>query len=246
MKKTGLILAVSALLLAVPVHAQDAAAAARGKEVMAAAAAASGGDALDKVKEIEMSGSGDINSPMGAISVLMKVQIALPDKSRMELELPMGIIVQGFDGKAGWLNGPQGVMEMPADLSPHALRGIALSGGVGLFQQVRAGKVEAEFKAEEEFNGRKAHVVEWKAAAGPVQLYLDAETKLLIGAKYRSLTMQGAINEERRWSDFKAIDGVQFPSRWQTYRDGTLYSDLVVKDVKFNAEMADTLFARPQ
>ena len=58
--------------------------------------------------------------------------------------------------------------------------------------------------------------------------------------------MQGSVEEERRLSDYREVDGVKFPFHWVTYRDGALYSDLTVKEVKFNEKMEASTFSKPQ
>lgn len=231
------------LLVAAPMAAQDSAA--KGQAVLKAATAASGGEAAAKVKSVEMKGSGTVNSPMGSYDMDVRFQISFPDRMRVESVLPVAEIQQGFDGKNGWIASPQGSMPMPADLNNEYLRGIALVGGVGVFQQVLEGKAKAEFVGEKEFNGKKAVCVEWMAPSGKVKLFVDAETKLLIGAQYRAQTQQGGIDEERRWSDFKAVEGVQFPTRLQTYRDGALYSDITLKEIKVNPKLEEKIFLMP-
>ncbi|MBI3483692.1 MAG: hypothetical protein HY012_00860 [Acidobacteria bacterium] len=135
---------------------------------------------------------------------------------------------------------------MPADLSGEYTRGIDLVGGIGLYKKLLAGKAEAEFAGEKEFAGLKTLLVEWGGPTGKVKLYFDAATKLLVGAKYRVISMQGAFEEERRLSDFREVDGVKFPFHWVTYRDGGLYSDLTVKELKLNEKIEASTFAKPQ
>jgi hypothetical protein len=131
-------------------------------------------------------------------------------------------------------------------MAPETLRGIDLAGGLGLYKKTLAGKAEAEYRGEKDVAGQKALLVEWNGPSGKVNLYFDPESKLLVGAKYRAVTMQGAFEEERRWSDFRDVDGMKFPFHWVTYRDGGLSSDLTVKEVKMNVAVEAGNFAKPK
>lgn len=218
----------------------------RAAEILVAAAAAAGGEAVKKVESLSFTSAGDANSPMGTVAVELKSQLGYPDRLRYETTLQMGTFSQGFDGKAAWVSSAQGTFDLPADLSGEYMRGIDLTGGIGLYKKALAGKAEAEFGGEKEFAEQKTLLVEWSGPTGKVKLYFDAATKLLVGAKYRAATMQGSVEEERRWSDFREVDGVKFPFHWVTYRDGGLYSDLTVKELKLNEKIDANTFAKPQ
>ncbi len=218
----------------------------RGGEILADAAAAAGGEALKKVESLQLAAAGSVNSPMGTVTVEIRTQLSYPDRMRFETVLEMGSFSQGFDGKAAWASTPQGTMDLPADFGNEYLRSIDLAGGIGLYKKALTGKAEAEFGGEKEFAGQKTQLVEWSGPSGKVRLYFDAATKLLAGAKYRAATMQGTVEEERRVSDYREVDGVKFPFHWVTYRDGALYSDLTVKDVKLNEKIDAGMFAKPQ
>lgn len=218
----------------------------RAAEILVDAAAAAGGEAVKKVESLSFTSAGDANSPMGTVAVELKSQLGYPDRLRYETTLQMGTFSQGFDGKAAWVSSAQGTFDLPADLSGEYMRGIDLTGGIGLYKKAMAGKAEAEFGGEKEFAGQKTLLVEWSGPMGKVKLYFDAATKLLVGAKYRAATMQGSVEEERRWSDFREVDGVKFPFHWVTYRDGGLYSDLTVKELKLNEKIDANTFAKPQ
>jgi outer membrane lipoprotein-sorting protein len=218
----------------------------RAAGILADAAAATGGETLKKVESLSFTSAGDVNTPMGTIAVESKSQLSYPDRARFETSLQMGTFSQGFDGKVAWVSSAQGTFDLPGDLSGEYVRGIDLTGGIGLYKKVFAGKAEAEFTGEKEFAGQKTLLVEWSGPTGKVKLYFDAATKLLVGAKYRAITMQGEFEEERRWSDFRELEGVKFPFHWVTYRDGGLYSDVTVKDAKLNTKMEASTFAKPQ
>jgi len=221
-------------------------AAKRGAEILAAGAQAAGGDAVKTIESLQLQASGSANLPTGPLNIVVKVLLAYPDRARVETDYGMGSMTNGFDGKSGWVATPQGNFDVPADMSAESLRGIDLTGALGVYKKSLAGKAEAEFVGEQEVEGKQTVLVEWTGPSGKVKLYFDAQTKLLVAAKYRALTMQGAVEEERRWSDFREVDGVKFPFRWVTYRDGGLYSDLTLNELKLNAKIEASAFDKPQ
>jgi outer membrane lipoprotein-sorting protein len=219
----------------------------RGSEILAEGAAATGGDSLKKIESLAITMAGNAHTPTGPIPIDVKLLVAYPNRSRLETNFEMGSVTSAFDGKSGWFSSPQGgVSDLPADLNPETLRSIDLVGGVGLFKKTLAGKAEAEFSGEKEISGQKALQIEWNGPSGRIRIYFDRQTKLLIGAKYQVATLQGTFEEERRWSDHRDVEGVRFPFHWITYRDGALYSDLTVKEVKLNEKIDAAMFAKPQ
>jgi hypothetical protein len=125
-------------------------------------------------------------------------------------------------------------------------RSIVLSGGWGLYQQVLAGKVEAASLGQEDVDGKKADALLWKSPFGDVKLYFDTASHLLVGAHYRSVTPQGASEVDQRWSDFRAVEGRQFPYHNVVLREGEKFTDSTIQEVKINPSLDSSIFGKPQ
>jgi len=230
----------------------------RGKAILAAAAEAAGGASLAKVESLEVSSTGQLFTPQGQFDVQIRVQVAYPDRVRTEIQLPMGTIVQSYDGKVAWTQAGQNSAELPAKFSAEFQRGIDLTGGWGVYRKAVAGQVEAQYLGEEEVEGKKALAVEWLVPRGaegsapsqPIKLYFDPETLLLTAAKFRANTPQGAFDTEQRWSDFHAVRSgaaaLQFPYHTVTYRDGAKFSEQTVQEVKLKTQPDASIFAKPK
>ncbi len=222
-------------------------ASAHAREIIAAAMQAAGGAAaVARIQTVAFTAQGEFQSPQGPVLVDVKFQSALPDKLWMELVLPFGLMQQGYDGKVGWLSSPQGAMDLPATQNSEAQRGIDLVGGWGVFRQAAAGQIEAAFAGEKDFQGKKALGVDWNAASGKVTLFFDRETRLLVGAAYVARTLQGEFDTVQVWSDFRAVDGVQFPFHWLTLRNGAKFSEQKVRELRLNPALDPALFAKPK
>jgi hypothetical protein len=175
----------------------------------------------------------------------LKLTIVFPDHLRNEAELPVGTITQGFDGKAGWVLAPQGLMDLPEDFNSEFSRGIALTGGWGLYQAALDGKITAQYLDDEDFDGKKTNLVLWSGPSGGIRLYFDAVTHLLIGAHFRAITPQGDVETDQHWSDFRAVEGLQYPFHNQVDHDGKKFTETTVSDVKINTNPDPGIFARP-
>jgi hypothetical protein len=228
-----------------PAPAATPATLAKGKAIVLAAAKATGGDALKSVKSVEVHVSGQATTAQGAMDLKLKLTIVFPDHLRNEAELPVGTIVQGFDGKAGWILAPQGLLDLPEDFIPEFSRGIALTGGWGLYQQALDGKVTAQFLDDEDFDGKKSNLVLWSGPSGAIRLYFDAATHFLIGAHFRAITPQGDVETDQHWSDSRAVEGLQYPFHNQVDHDGKKFTETTVSDVKININPDPGIFARP-
>src|SRR5271170_7280365 len=218
---------------------------AKGKAIVLAAAKATGGDALKTVKSVEVHVAGQATTAQGAMNLKLKLTIVFPDHLRNEAELPVGTIVQGFDGKAGWILAPQGLLDLPEDFIPEFSRGIALTGGWGLYQQALDGRVIAQYLEDEDYDGKNTNVVQWSGPSGPIRLNFDATTHLLVGAHFRAITPQGDVETDQHWSDFRTVEGLQYPFRNQVDHDGKKFTETSVSDVKINTNPDPGIFARP-
>lgn len=219
----------------------------RGRAILQAAAQAAGGAAIASIHSVEITGSGEIFIQGQQIPSQTKIQILYPDHVHADVSVgQFGSFSQGFDGKVAWISTPQGTQDAPPSMFGEFQRSIVLSGGWGLYQQILAGKVEAAFVGEEDADGKKADALLWKSPFGDVKLYFDTASHLLVGAHYRSVTPQGASEVDQRWSDFRAVEGRQFPFHNVVLREGEKFTDSTIQEVKINPSLDSSIFGKPQ
>lgn len=212
-----------------------------GNEILTEAARAAGGDLLRTVSTLEFTEKANIYTPQGAMPITVKWQIAYPDKSHAQITLPMGGVSQVTDGKIAWRQTPQGTQDAPPEALGEYERGINLFGGWGLYRQVMAGQVQAQYLGQEGVDGKKADTVNWLASFGTIKLYFDSASHLLIEAKYQA---QGDETDQR-WSDFRDVNGLQFPYQSVTYRAGQKFTDSTVQEIQVNPQLDPSLFVKP-
>lgn len=217
-----------------------------GQQILMAAAQAAGGDSIRSISTLEFSETSNIYTQQGTLALTSKSQVAYPDKFRAEITSPMGHITQVSDGKSGWIQSPQGTQDVPPEAIGEFQRGIALFGAWGLYQQVLAGEVKAQYVGQENTaDGKQADVVKWDAPSGPIKLYFDSATHLLVEAQFTAIGMQGPEPSDQRWSDFRTVEGRQLPFQSVTYRSGTKFSDATVQDVRINPSIDPSVFVKP-
>jgi len=218
---------------------------ARGHEILLAAAQAAGGAALSSVKGVEITEKGNIYMGPSPLAITVKWQVQYPDKVHSEIGTPMGQMVQVTDGKAAWIQSPQGTSDVPASAVGEFERGILLFGGWGLYQQALAGNVQAQYVGQEDMDGKKADAVNWLASFGTIKLYFDMESHLLIAAKFQSTGMQGTEDNDEHWSDFRTVEGLQFPYQTVLNRGGQKFTDSTIQEVHLNPALDPSLFTKP-
>lgn len=217
-----------------------------GQQILAAAAQAAGGGSIRSISTLQFSEATNIYTPQGTLALSSKSQVAYPDKFRAEITSPMGHITQVSDGKSAWIQSPQGTQDAPPEAIGEFQRGISLFGGWGLYQQVLAGNVKAQYLGQENTaDGKQADVVNWDAPSGPIKLYFDSATHLLVEAQFTSIGMQGPQPSDQRWSDFRTVEGRQLPLQSVTYRSGIKFSDATIQEVRINASVDASVFAKP-
>ena len=220
----------------------------QGKAILLEAAKAAGGDALASLTALKMTENGKLIGPGGEVPSMSRTiqwTVSYPDRARGEITAENASAVQVSDGKSAWLE----IGGQTRDATPmigEFQRAIALfGGGWGLYRDVLAGKITGSAIGEEEIDGRKVSGVAIQKAWGPLKLYFDPATHLLVAARYQSAGPQGASENEQRWSDYRAVDGRQFAFSTAVYRDGVKYMESTISQLDTNPKVDDAIFSKP-
>jgi zinc protease len=220
-------------------------AAARAMELMKGVAAAMGGaEKLAGIKDIFAKGTVTLALPQGEMQGEMTNEVLYPDKIKVTVSMPMGQMVQAFDGAQGWMQmGPQSTA-MPAAANDEMRRAVLLVAGIGVTREALEGRAEVQALEPADVDGKKMDVVRWSAGGQNVRLFIDPASHLIVKAAFRSLTPQGATDVETIWSGFHDVGGLTMPGKVVTYRDGQKFSETMVTDLKFNVGVDPKVFAK--
>jgi zinc protease len=217
-----------------------------GKKMLLEAAKAAGGDELTSVTSLEMTESGKLYAPNGENPVTVKWFVAYPNRSHGDVSLASDHVVQICDGKSAWLQFPDHTVDVSPVVNEFE-RGLSLfGGGWGVYRQVLSGELTGHSIGEEEIDGKKTVGVAVQAPFGAVKLYFDPASHFLVAARYQSTGQHGPMDNEQRWSDYRAVDGRQFAYSTVIYRDGAKFVESTIQEIHLNPKVDDSLFVKPQ
>jgi hypothetical protein len=246
-RRVAVVLSVASVLCAAGVQGQPAREnPAAGAEVMAKAATAMGGaQALAAIKDVTVRGTVRLTGPSGDLQGESVGEILFPDQMRSTVTLPMGVMNQGFDGRAGWSTLGGQTVDMPATLAVEMRRGIATAAGIGVVRDALDGRATVEAQPRAQVEGRSCDVVRWSKDQADATLFYDAETHLIAKIAYRADTPRGEMDLEIYLSDHKAVAGITVPFRVVGVQGGQRYLDMTVREVASTPACSRAIFAKP-
>jgi hypothetical protein len=158
--------------------------------------------------------------------------------------MPFGEVSLAADEKGGWMNGPKGLVDLPAE----ERRRIAadLARGNILFRPPRD-RSRVRWVAEEAVEGKPCDVIEIAdVGGGPLRLWVDRATKDILKRGYRAENPGGggSAQVEELVSDYKEVNGLRLSFRLRVMRDGRLARDSVTRQLKINSGLDPQELAR--
>lgn len=215
----------TALQVATPEEREAAAA------VVARALEAHGGRAvLEAVKGYRA--KGQMKVAMGEQSLALPVEalVAFPDRLKVTMMSPAGMVVQCLDGTKVWVQVPSGVHDgSPADVAK--VQDMIDGSPVRI---LLAAAKEAALAGDGEVGGRPTRVVR----SGRRTLHFDAETGRLVRAEHGN-------GMATVFSDFRPVAGALLPFKHAT-EGGPAPQELVLDELVVNPEIAPGAFSKPE
>jgi len=200
-------------------------------------AAAGGADALQKVKTRVQTG----NLVVGDQKFPIEIYSQAPDKRVSTAHMGSNPSVTAYNGETGWLSTPNGIRQMtPAEQQ-------AASIDAQLWFPARLPQLYQEFQvhAGDPINGSPAYLVSAKGKNQvPLDLYFDQATGLLVRLIRYAETALGLNPTQIDYSDYRAVDGVTIPYRWNLARPNGRFT-IQIDDVKQNVPIDEKLFVMP-
>jgi hypothetical protein len=212
-----------------------------------------GKEALSKyhAAQAKYKGTADVMGVMA--NVEGEVFFHFPDRMKNVISVDVNNlkieIQQGYDGKVLW----QSVMGMTQEIKDK--EAIA-----EMKESLHAESVAALMILEDKeykFSPLGETKIRDKAAVGvrvskkgrrDVSLWFDKKRQLLIKSEHRGKDpfQPGAeANQEKYFSNYAAVQGIQSPRRMEIYNDGTRLLDLELTDTRYHERLDDAQFAKP-
>ncbi len=168
-------------------------------------AAMGGKAALDAVSSRTMKGSLDLG---GGRVMALEIQQKAPDRYLQSLSTPRGLMLQGFDGRAGWTS--RGGKVAPAE--PKQLAEIRQEADLHFPAHIKERFDKLTVLARESVDGHDAFTVAAKGADGSHELLsFDAATGLLTRRLAFETTVLGRTSVETTYQDYRSVDGLMVP-----------------------------------
>jgi hypothetical protein len=167
-----------------------------------------------------------------------------PNKSLDVVTRPGNVVVNvGFDGTAGWLQGPRGIRDLGGAQLAQAARDADFYGDLHL----RELYPEMAVAGREKVGERDAYVIVSRVSEKRIErLYFDAQTGLLLRVAATTETPLARLPEETVFEDYREVDGVKIPFTVRaSYVDPFIGWTRKLTEVKHNVTIDDSKFAKP-
>lgn len=208
--------------------------------------AAGGAEKLAAIKDLTASVKAQIRAPMGSMAIQQRLRIVLPSVLRQDTELPFGKIVVYTDGKAGWMQGPQGQMPLPAAQLQQA-RGEMFRINETLLLSDRDPARAINWVKKAKVGEREADVIEISAKDGPqVRLFIDAASGQLLKKEYRGEALAGAPAQvEELYEDFREVSGLRVPFKTVIWQNEKRFAENQITELQYNTGLKAEDLAKP-
>ena len=173
----------------------------------------------------------------------------IPGKAlRQESALPFGQVIVFVNEDGGWMNGPQGQMDLPAPQHRQA-RGELFRLRETLLLADRLQDREVRFLREAEDDGRQAVVLEIAAKQGDetAEVWIDMDSADFYKLAYTGVALAGTPPRvEERYSDFRQVGDLRLPHRASIAQAGVVSTDVTIVEAAVNTgATAEELGTKP-
>ena len=201
----------------------------RGRELLARVQQAMGGaDKLASIKDSTVVAEVAIAAPQAqGMKIKQTAQWVAPDVMRQTQELPFGKIIAVWDGKAGWVQSPQGTMAMPPPVQKQV---------TGELFRLPFRLYLSDKDASRSISAVGENTFEVAGSGEAVRIEVDVATGLPARISYQSIGMQGGPQQVvATYSDWREVGGLKVPYKVIIEQGGQKFAEGVVSDVKFNS-----------
>lgn len=245
MKKTILIIA-SLVVTAFASQAQDMTL----EEILESHFEAIGQEKLNDVKSITMTGkmlSQGMELPFKRIN-------KRPDKLQMEMTIQGSTMIQAYNGKDGWMIAPWLGTSDPQDVNEEQLKGFKEQADMdGQLYNWKDKGYTVELIGAEDMEGTEVYKIKLtekpdkEGEEGDVTFYfIDSDSFVILKTSAKKIIQGNEMESESFFSNYKQINGIAMAFSFETKRGGNIAMQITIEDVKFDEEIDDKIFDRPE
>ena len=207
------------------------------------AGAMGGMDKISDIRNITVAASLTQITPMGEMVMDGSRIIAYPDRVLFVMQTPMGEVKMALSGESGWMSSPQGTMAAPAAVTKQ-LQDDIFHDPFTLLQNIDAHTVQ--LIEETVFADKPAADLLVSDGENSYHLYLDTETALPLGLKYKTVGQQGPTEITEIYQKYENVKGIQMPVKTEAYQKEELASRSECTEILINTELETGLFDMPE
>ncbi len=201
----------------------------------------------DKLVEIETAIASGVTIQYGDETSFKQIQ-KKPDKAYLEVLLSDGqILKQGYDGKTGWMQASWMGSSEPVELTGPDLKTIEEMGNLeGDLWKWREKGHKLKLIGQEEIDSNQVHHLILTKSDGDIdELFIDVNSYILHKMLRKTMINGSEVEVEIHFDDYRNIEGVLLPFTVEQYFNGQLGMTVKIKEVKFDIEVDDNLFNKP-
>lgn len=218
---------------------------AKAKEILKKSIVAMGGPALLGIKDIIVTGKQLQVTPMGEFNMDAEITFVRPNKVAAQLKTPMGDMAMVFDGSNAWVKSAMGKQDLQGSQKEELQQQV--TGDIHyILQNFDKGEFTAQYLKDEAVDGSPTNVVlvRHTPSNSVMRLFVDAKTGLVMKKVSRRTGPTGPMDIEEVFSDYRAVDGVQFPFKTVESGEGKKIAEMNVASIKVNAGVKEDVFKK--
>jgi outer membrane lipoprotein-sorting protein len=176
------------------------------------------------------------------------MEVARPNKMRMEFTIQGMTGVQAFDGKSGWAVMPFMGKKDPEAMSEDDAKQAADQADMdGVLVDYKEKGHTVEYAGKEDVEGTPAHKLKVTKKNGDVvNVYIDTESYMEIKDAGKTKVRGQEIEGETTFGDFKTVDGLVFPFSIEQKSKGMPGGmTMTISKIEVNPKVEDSRFTMP-
>lgn len=175
------------------------------------------------------------------------IQLKRPSQARIDVTIQGKTLVQGYDGKNGWMinpfEGAQDAQKMPDEEVKELEQESDMDGPL---VDHKAKGHTVELIGKEDLEGTPVYKLKLVLKNGEVRYeYIDAESFLGLRTTQKRKRQGAEIEMDTYAGDYKEVGGLMFPHALETKFQGQTVSSIVIEKVEMNPAMDASIFKMP-
>jgi hypothetical protein len=218
----------------------------QGRAMLAAAQKAHGGMALVSLASVERADKASLTVQGMALGIDVQSVTVFPDRTRAEMQLPFGKVVQVVSPEGSWVQSPQGLEDMSESDAEKSREGILGDSHyvMGHYDAFQVQALESEMVGDTNADV----VLVWINDDKWTKLYFDPVTHLLVKQAEMSTNMitQAMGLQESTYDSYKEFGGILYPMKSTVTHGGEPLMSVETQSITVNPTVDDSIFAKPQ